>query len=443
MYSFRYLTRLTLAFLSRFRTLLIVGVIVGVVIFIAMEVVIPGLFEGKHERIGLVGLYHTSDLPLDLLHLMGDGLTTIDESGVAQPALAKEWESTDNGKTWKFILDDTKYWQDGTKVIAGSIKYSFEDVEINIPDPHTIIFKLKDPFAPFPTVVSRPTFKKGLLGTGKWRVQRIGLSGDTIHELELLDSNSNKRTYRFYPTEERAKIAFKLGEISKIMDLSTPEPFNSWSTTTIERKPNEHRLVGIFFNTEDKQLVSEKKMRQALAYAVNKENFGEERAISTIPPTSWAYNPQAKPYDYDPQRSKDLIKSLNLPKEQLSSLHIKLATTPLLLEIAEKIAEDWKDVGVTTTVQVASTIPDDYQAYLAMYDMPSDPDEYITWHSTQTETNITNYKNPRVDKLLEEGRQQLDPGKRKSIYLDFQRFLLEDVPVAILYFPSTYTVTRK
>jgi ABC-type transport system substrate-binding protein len=120
-----------------------------------------------------------------------------------------------------------------------------------------------------------------------------------------------------------------------------------------------------------------------------------------------------------------------------------LTTTPILLDVAEKIAQDWREIGVTTSVQVASTIPPDYQAFLAIYDIPNDPDQYATWHSSQTATNISHYANPRIDKLLEEGRLELDKEKRREIYLDFQRFLLEDAPAIFLYHPITYTITRK
>ena len=55
---------------------------------------------------------------------------------------------------------------------------------------------------------------------------------------------------------------------------------------------------------------------------------------------------------------------------------------------------------------------------------------------------ITKLNNPRIDKLLEEGRQTNDQIERKKIYQDFQTYLLEEVPAIFLYYPTTYTVTR-
>jgi peptide/nickel transport system substrate-binding protein len=73
--------------------------------------------------------------------------------------------------------------------------------------------------------------------------------------------------------------------------------------------------------------------------------------------------------------------------------------------------------------------------------LPYDPDMYTIWHSGQV-NNITHYKNVRIDKLLEDGRQATDENKRIQIYADVQKYLLDDAPAAFLYFPYSYTVSR-
>ena len=94
-------------------------------------------------------------------------------------------------------------------------------------------------------------------------------------------------------------------------------------------------------------------------------------------------------------------------------------------------------------MQVTSSFPDEYSAFLAIYEIPSDPDQYFLWHSTQTATNVSKYSNQRIDKLLEDGRTTTDQDERKKIYLDFQRFLLEDAPATFLVHPISYTIARK
>ncbi len=428
------------AFLIRFKGLLLAGVILGIVFFVLLRVFGSYLFTSHTERIGITGRFRTDNLPNFILQMASDGLTKLNENGIVEPSLANSWETSDKGKTWTFHLKEDVLWQDGKKVTSETIHYDFADVGIELPDKKTIIFKLQSEYSPFPAVVSRPTFKKGLLGTGEWEVKKITVAGSYVQELILTKKGGDKKVFRFYPTEERAKLAYKLGQVDTLSNIFNPSPFDSWKTAQISEESNKGQVASIFFNVQD-PLLSDKSLRQALTYAIDKKTLGDERAYGPVSPDSWAYNPQVKSYAYDVGRAKELIEEL--PEEQLENLEIKLATTPVLLSEAEKIANFWEEIGVKTVLQVSSAIPNDYQAFLAVFDIPKDPDQYSIWHSTQPATNISNYQSPRIDKLLEDGRLELTTEERRKIYLDFQRFLVEDSPAAFLYHPISYTVSRK
>ncbi len=441
MHNLRYWIRLTTAFIARFKLLLLIGIGIGLFGFVGLEYLIPQL-EAKTEQIGIVGEYTTYQLPASILNLIGSGLTKLDTSGQPVPSIAKSWEASDSGKIWIFHLNPNFKWQDGSKLVAADIDYNFGDATVTRPDKYTVIFKLSSPFAPFPTIVSRPIFKMGLLGVGDWKVSGLTLAGTYVESLTITDKDNNRKIFKFYPTEERAKLAFELGEVVKIQDMVDSKPFDAWSTTNIAKSVNKQRYVAIFFNTAD-DILSDKDMRQALSYAINKDALSQDRALGPISPDSWAYNPQMKPYDFNADRAKELITQSKINPDSRKNLKIKLTTVPDLLPIAESVAKDWKAVGVDTTLQVTSYLPDQYQAFLATYDIPADPDQYSTWHSTQVQTNISKYKNPRIDKLLEDGRLETDQNKRERIYFDFQRFLIEDAPAAFLYYPPYYTITKK
>ena len=437
--SFRYISRLISAYISRFKGVIFIGVLLGALIFIFSRFIIPLIFITNTKKIGIAGRYRTQSLPTSIVSMIGEGLTEIDENGNVIPKLSHSWETPDKGKTWIFHLNENTLWQDGETLTSDSINYTFSDVEIERPDEKTIVFKLQEPFSVFPTVVSRPTFKQGLLGTGEWKVSKISLgTSDFVQRLTLVNQAKEKRIFKFYPTEEQTKLAFKLGEVDEIREIFNPTPFLDWPTVKISKQANEKRVVVVFFNTQDSKL-SDKSLRRALAYSMVKTYDGE-RAISPISPNSWAYNPTVKTYERDVERSREFIDEL--PEEFKQDFSINLVTTPVLLTIAEEIADDWENVGVKTQVQVSSGIPIEFQAFLAIFDTPTDPDQYSIWHSTQTATNISKYQNPRIDKLLEDGRVELNIEERKKIYLDFQRFLVEDSPAVFLYHPSVYTITR-
>jgi len=400
----------------------------------------PLVFGGEIERIGMVGRFRTETLPETILEGIGDGLTTMDEAGTVIPNLAQSWESPDKGKTWIFHLNSDYSWQDGEKIESSDLSYEYTDVKVEAPDSQTIIFKLETPFSPFPAVVSRPVFKKGLLGTGEWRVDEVSIAGGFLQKLVIVSDAKDKKVFKFYPTEERAKLAYKLGEVDKLSGIFNSQPSSVLKNTKVGEVIDSQKEVVLFFNTEDK-ILSDKNIRQALSYGVDKKALPGKRAMSPIAPNSWAYNPQVKPYEFDIERARELLE--DVPEEISSELTIKLVTSPILLEVAERVAKDWEELGVKTSVQVSSGVPTEYQALLAIYEIPKDPDQYSIWHSTQVGSNISKYKDPRIDKLLESGRTELSLEDRRTIYLDFQRFLLEDAPAIFLYHPKSFDIERK
>lgn len=446
----RYIFRLLTAFFLRFRFILVAGIFLGLFFFIVLRLLGTISVSSKIERIGIEGEYSSSNLPGSVSDFITSGLTKISEDGSATGAIAKSWEAKDGGKTWIFHLDENARWQDGTKVASKDIKYNFDDVEVSYPDEATIVFKLKLPFSPFPNVLSRPVFKTGLLGTGEWRVTDVSLVGSFIEKLTVKDKNGDTKLFKFYPSDEDLKLAFQLGEVDSIGDIFNPKPFDTWKTVDLMEKIDEHKLVLVFFNTDNPNL-SDKSVREALSYAIDKESLingsekgllGGERAYGPISATSWGYNSQTRQYDLDTKKAKDLIANSKIDNEAKKNLKIKLSVNSDLLSVAEKIVKDWKAIGIGASVQVVSFVPREFDAYLAILTIPTDPDQYTTWHSTETANNLSNYKNIRIDKLLEDGRLELNQESRKKIYLDFQRFLVEDAPAAFLYHPYSYSVSR-
>ena len=185
MFNLRYIIRLIGAFFSRFKVLILICIGLGIAFFFLLKFLLPSLTAAQTTRIGLTGRYTLSTLPSSILNQIGNGLTKLDANGNVEPSLASSWETPDKGKTWVFTLKDNQYWQDGKKVISSSINYQFSDLVIDRPDDKTIVFNLQNPYSAFPSVVSRPTFKSGLLGTGEYRVTNISLNGSIVEQLDM------------------------------------------------------------------------------------------------------------------------------------------------------------------------------------------------------------------------------------------------------------------
>ena len=203
------------------------------------------------------------------------------------------------------------------------------------------------------------------------------------------------------------------------------------SYAKINKYTDYNHTVILIFNQTDANL-KEKSIRQGIAYDLKDDLFGENEALTTINPNSWAYSPLVKTYDYNPGRTKELIKT---------PLTFELATTPELLPMAEKIKSQLDSDILQINTKVVTSTPDQFQLLLTTYNISTDPDQYRDWHSTQA-TNIGRGADEKIDKLLEDGRTTLDAKERKRIYIDFQKTFSEELPALVLYYPTVIDIGR-
>ncbi|HRN70225.1 MAG TPA: hypothetical protein PLS49_03485, partial [Candidatus Woesebacteria bacterium] len=148
-----------------------------------------------------------------------------------------------------------------------------------------------------------------------------------------------------------------------------------------------------------------------------------------------------KRFQYNPNTSSRIIERYT---ESSSAANLRISTYYDYLSLADKVKDNLSAAGLHIDVEVLTgNLPNNFTLLLAQMTLSKDPDQYFFWHSTQKGTNITSYKNVRVDKALEDGRATFNLENRKEIYTDFQRVLVEDMPAYFLYYPYSYTIKRK
>lgn len=415
-------------------------------IFFVLGIIIMIYFKGSlfqaspHLSEGMIGLYTQNNLPVVVTNLISSSLVVLDESGHPQPGLVSGWQVEDKATTYIFKMKSDLTWSDGTKIKSSDIKFNIPDVEVSYPDEQTIRFKLADSFNLFPTLLTSPVFKNNsLVGIGQYKVSQAQFNHSILISLTLTTGSKNLPdiSFRFYPDEKTAKTAFEIGEVDSLMNISETSDLLNHPGTQVRAMKNFNKLVAIFYNTKD-PVLSDKNMRKALNSAAPIIE-GEERAKTSVPKLSWAYNNNVKDSSGDIDLSKSYLKKVSFGKES----NIVLTTTPGLALLGEKVISSWKKAGISAVLRVESGIPQNFQALLISEPIPSDPDQYLLWHSTQSKTNLSKYASPRVDKDLEDGRKMEDLETRKDKYWDFQKVLAEDIPATFLYFPKIQVVYRK
>lgn len=436
--KFRLFFWITRAFFQKHKKTILITGLLGILAAVFMVKVLPVVsLPAPTERIGLIGKYSADNLPNEILIKLSKGLTVIAQDGSVMPGLAENWQVSENGVVYTFVLRDKLFWQDGTEVSASQINFNFSDVDQEIVDQKTIKFILKEPFTPFPIILAKPIFKENLLGLGPFRAAKVKKKADIVESIKIVGPSKNM-IYKFYSTLEMATKAFKLGEIDVLHEvLTNPFPENWQEKLREEKQLKKNQYVAVFLNN-DNDFLKEKAVRQALAYALEKPD-DESRTLGPINPNSWAYSEEVKKYDFNPEKAREL---LGKDKKEAAEIKIKLSTTQPFLSKAEEVKKNWEGaLGIMVEIAVINVIPEDFQALLTAQEVSADPDQYALWHSTQSQ-NFIHYKSPRVDKILEDARKESDLVKRKELYADFQKFLLEDCPVIFLYHPEVYTIKR-
>ena len=209
------------------------------------------------------------------------------------------------------------------------------------------------------------------------------------------------------------------------------------------------------------------RVRHAINYAIDKQEIidgvylglGIDIASPYKPGTRWS-NPNLKSYAYNPKKAKALLKEAGFADADGDGF-LERDGKPFSFEIitnqnkerektAVLIQRRLKDVGIDVQIRAiewASFISrfiktGDFDVVVLGWGLGLDPDQFNIWHSSQQapgQFNFIGYNNPTIDKLLEQGRLELNPDKRMKIYHEFAKVLLEDSP--IVYLSAGYGLT--
>lgn len=440
----RYYIWLFRAYLKKWKNIILTSLLLGVFLFFILLIVyniyIQPKLDKQVEKIGIAGSYTPDTLTDNISSLISYGLTKIDEKGKVVPGAATKWEIKDNGKKYIFYLNQHLYFHNGIKLTSKTLNLTFKDAEKKDIDNSTVSYTLKDSYSPFLLSVAKPILTKDFSGLGSYRITGIELNAGFLKSITIQKTTGikDKKLIFFYPSIEALKIGFALGEVDKISEVTDlsfdNKPLSSWKNIKITKKINYNKLYTIFYNNNDKNL-SDKKLRQALNYALPPEFSQGERAYSPIDPKSMFYNKIDDYAIFDIEVAKTFF------NEDYKNTAIELSVQKENLDAANLIKIKWDKLGINTKIKIVNNIPQEYQILLYSFKVNLNPDQYTLWHSDQI-NNITHYNNKRIDKLLEDGRRLADIDERLKTYADFQKYLLADTPASFLYFPYEYTLER-
>ncbi len=320
-------------------------------------------------------------------------------------------------------------------------------------------------------------FSRRPIGAGPYRL-KAWESGSRI-SLEASPAyfegapNIKEVVYRIIPDDATMFMETRAGRLD-VMNLSPLQYLRQSSGPFWEREFRKYQYLAsvyIFlgFNLEH-PFFSDLKVRKAISQAINRQDLVQGvllglgvAAFGPFKPGSWAYHPTLKPVSQDFAAAKKLLKEAGFTpgkngilERQGKPLSFTILTNQgneQRILTATVIQSQLAKIGVDArirTVEWAAFIREfvnkgRFDAVILGWTIPQDPDIFQIWHSSQAHDgglNFIHYRNPALDRLLEEARATPNQQARVAMYAKIQEILAEDQPYCFLFVPYALPIVQ-
>ena len=453
-------------------------------------------------------------------------LSTVDE-GVegarqeamqVQPSVAKSWTVSADGLTYTFTLRDGVFFHksplfgtaDSTRrVVAEDFVYSFGRITdpsvaspgawvlasvagTEAPDDSTFIVRLKEPFAPFLSLLGMvycsvvphevvehygKDFRNHPCGTGPfqfqyWKegVKLVMRKNPAYFEsgLPYLDAVA----VTFIVDRQTVFLEFVKGNLDFMnsLDASYKDELLTSEGTLEEKYAGRINMTSTpYLNTEylgfnmkgDDTPLKDSRIRQAINCGFDRRKMMRYLRNNIGTPGEGGFIPVGLPgaaaepfYSYDPERAKRLLAEAGYPDGK-GLPKITLATTSNYLDLCKYIQQQLGLLGIDIQVDVnppaalreqiaqgkatwfrGSWVADypDAENYLSLFYSPN--------HSPAG-PNYTRFTDRTFDRLYVEARSCTDTARRNALYRRMDAIVMQQAPVVVLYYDQILHFTHK
>ena len=448
-------------------------------------------------------------------HLLQPGLLFPGPEGsVGQ--LAESWEVSDDATSVTFHLHENTVWDDGTPLTANDIAFTYQtalhpavgqggwesrykgikgadayiageadNIEgIVVVDDHTITFELAAPdvsivplmrigvvpahayegVAP-EDILDHPFTNAPTIASGPYRFVRF----EPAQFIEL-EANPNywgepakiQRVFLHLVEDITALAQLEAGELDIVggyLDVTEVERMEALPHITVASESG-WGIYALYANGFKDDL-KDKRVRQAIMYAIDRESVLEaafEGRATEIDSTfwgaaGWASPDDLNPYDYDPDKAKELLEEIGWDSERELKLQI-INTTGPDPRLAAVVQQNLADVGMRVTIKTitpAYLLPsiEDYENWdiglVRGGRFPIDPNVSQVYFTSGAFWNdrILDWNNNTIDALFAEGVQYGDQAQRQEVYFEIARIINDELPWMILAAPDVLYMHNK
>lgn len=414
--------------------------------------------------------------------------------------LATEFFYEDN-TTLIFKLNPHATWHDGVKLSARDVVFTYETLmspqvvspysanfrfvaSVEALDDLSVRVKYKEPY-----FKALETWMMGILPqhilkdeknmmNSSFNTNPIGTGAYKLHQLEhskniILKANENY--FEGKPKIEQISFHVIADPMTRFLmlkshalDVGSIEPMQFerqldqdflQSTKIYEEISLSYTYLGFNLRLEKFQ---NPKVREALSLAINREElvkilFFNHAEVCTGPflPRTQAYNPEVKAPTQNIQEAKRLLKEAGYDEKNPFTFEIATSnSSPIRPYAAEILQHQLKQAGVVVTLKVMEwqaflnmvVFPKKFDTVLLGWGLSPTPDPYMFWHSQSDKKggfNLVGYKNPVIDKMIEESQSVVDKEKISGMWREMFQIITDDNPYLFLYIPNSITTVDK
>jgi len=450
--------------------------------------VVFALDEGPQNLDPRIGIDATSER---LDQLLFSSLVKRTRNFTVEPDLAVRWEIPDP-TTYIFHLRDDAYFHDGRKVTARDVAYTFRTLldgsvrttkrgtlrpveSVDALDEHTVVFKLKEPFAPLLWNLTRggvgivpegspPNVAMNPIGSGQFKFVRYIPDGEVVLARNDAYYGDKPRisivVFKIVPEAIVRALELQKGSVDIALNVLPPDTVEvlkgNPKLAVMDAPGSNYQYIA--FNLKD-PIFTDLRVRKAIAHAIDRDRIIKyllrdqaRPATGVIPPGNWAYTSDVSIYRYDPEMARSLLRETG---QTDLSFTFRTSTDEATRLLATVFQQQMKDVGIQMNIQSnepatfsADIETGNFQAYSRRWiGGNNDPDIFnLIFHSAMNPPDGANrgfYRNPQVDRLIEIGRRETDMEKRQATYQRIQQIVAEDLPYVSLFYVNNVAVISR
>lgn len=405
-----------------------------------------------------------------------DRLVELDADMNLVPTLAESWDIKDATTTVFHLRKGVKF-HDGNTMTAEDVKYSLERCiassgvnynyliisEVNVIDEYTVEIVTSEPCSVLlyrltldaASIVSKAAaestadFNAAPVGCGPFKFVSWELGGDiTLAAFEDYWAGASPiktLIFKTIPESISRTVALETGEVDIAYDLAATD------FATVEANPKLKMATTtsgtvwyVGANVKD-PILSKKEVRQAMAHAINKQDFitltfngnAADASNTMMSPYLMGYAPNLVTYDYDVEKGKALLAEAGYPNGFPCTLYVQDAQ--IYKDASVALQEALRQIGITVEIKsmdgatfTSATSNGEHQLFF-MSKTSIDPDSMLramySEDSLGASGNRTFYVVPEIDEMLDEALATTDTEHAKDLYKQIQAIVAEDVPL--------------